>query len=97
VAQRLFWPLFRFVQRRGSPERAARSPTFLASAPEAGHLSGIYVESDARPVQPSAAALDRANQERAWELGTSLVANAPTRARDGAAVSAWGHLHLVPA
>lgn len=97
VAQRLFWPLFRLIQRRGSPERAARSPTFLASAPEAGYLSGAYVESDARPVQPSDAALDRANQERAWELGTSLVANAPTRARDSAASSGWGHLHLMPA
>jgi retinol dehydrogenase-14 len=95
VAQRLLWPLFRLVQRRGSPERAARAATFLASALEAACLSGMYVESDARPVQPSAAALDRANQERAWELGTSLVANAPTRARDGAAMSGWGHLRLV--
>jgi NAD(P)-dependent dehydrogenase (short-subunit alcohol dehydrogenase family) len=96
VAQRLFWPLFRLVQRRGSPERTARAPIFLASAREAGCLSGVYVESDARPVQPPAAALDRASQERAWEIGTSLVAGAPTGERGGAAVSGWGIVSSCP-
>jgi NAD(P)-dependent dehydrogenase (short-subunit alcohol dehydrogenase family) len=75
---RLGWPVLRWLQRRGSPEQAARSSIYLASAPEAAGLSGAYVGSDARPEQPAAAARDRASQERAWALAERLVAQAPT-------------------
>ena len=46
---RLFWPLFRLVQRSGSPEKGARTSVFLASAPEAAAVSGQYFESSTRP------------------------------------------------
>ena len=78
TAQRFFWPLVRLIQRTGSAERAARAPIFLASSSEAAELSAAYLESNVRPSQPSAAALERGNQERVWELGKSLVAGAPT-------------------
>jgi NAD(P)-dependent dehydrogenase (short-subunit alcohol dehydrogenase family) len=72
------WPLLRWLQRRGTPEQAARSSIFLASAPDAAGLTGRYIGSNARPARPSAAALGRDNQERAWEVAASLVATAPT-------------------
>ena len=78
TAQRFFWPLFRLIQRTGSAERAARAPIFLASSPEAAAFSGAYLESNARPAQLSAEALDRGRQDRALELGNSLVASALT-------------------
>jgi hypothetical protein len=87
LLQRLFWPIFRLIQRRGDAAQAARSAIFLASAPAAAHITGTYVESNARPASPSAAALDRANQERAWELAQALVANAPSAARGDRAVA----------
>lgn len=74
----LAWPLVRWFQRRGTPEDAARSSIFAASAPEAAHLTGVYFGSDARPERPSAAAVDPALQARAWERMTRLVAEAPT-------------------
>jgi NAD(P)-dependent dehydrogenase (short-subunit alcohol dehydrogenase family) len=74
----LIWPLFRWLQRRGSAENAARSSIFLASAPEAASITGTYIGSKVRPARPPAAALDRANQEKTWELAATLVSNAPT-------------------
>ena len=78
---RVAWPIFRWYQRRTSAEKASRSSVFLASAPEAGRVSGMYFESNARPARPSKAALDRTYQEKAWELMASLVANAPSANR----------------
>lgn len=75
---RPFWPLLRLLQRRGSAEQAARSSIFLASAPEAASMTGTYIGSNLRPADPAPAALDSANQEKAWELATTLVSNAPT-------------------
>jgi NAD(P)-dependent dehydrogenase (short-subunit alcohol dehydrogenase family) len=75
---RLFWPIFRLIQRSGSAEKAARTPIFLASAPEAANLTGQYFESSTRPKQIPAEALDRENQEKTWELAEALVRNAPT-------------------
>jgi len=74
----LIWPLFRWLQRRGTAENAARSSIFLASAPEAASMTGTYIGSNVRPARPPAAALDRANQEKTWELAATLVSNAPT-------------------
>lgn len=76
--QRLCWPLFRAIQRRGSPEEAARSSVFAASSPKVSAVSGTYFESNTSPRSLGVAVLDRGNQERAWDLTDSLVANAPT-------------------
>lgn len=76
--QRLLWPLFRIIQRRGSAEKAARSSVFAASSPEMSAVTGVYFESDASPKNPGLTALNRETQEKAWDLAASLVANAPT-------------------
>jgi NAD(P)-dependent dehydrogenase (short-subunit alcohol dehydrogenase family) len=77
-AWRWVWPLVRLLQRRASPETAARSSVFLAAAEEAASVTGQYFESKAQPKRPSPPALDIGNQERAWELAATLIANAPT-------------------
>jgi NAD(P)-dependent dehydrogenase (short-subunit alcohol dehydrogenase family) len=77
-AWRLFWPLVRLVQRRASPEAAAKSSVYLASSEEASRVSGSYFESNAKPKRPSELVLDVGNQERAWDLAKTLVARAPT-------------------
>jgi retinol dehydrogenase-14 len=76
--QRLFWPVFRRMQRRGSAERAAHASVFLASSPEAASVTGTYFESNAKPKRPSALALDVDNQERAWDLAATLTTQAST-------------------
>ena len=75
---RLFWPLFRLVQRSGSPERGARTPVFLASAPEAAAVNGQYFENSTRPKTLHPEMLDTDLQEKAWELAGRLVRNART-------------------
>jgi NAD(P)-dependent dehydrogenase (short-subunit alcohol dehydrogenase family) len=77
-AWRWVWPLVRLLQRRASPEAAATSSVFLAAAEEAASVTGQYFESKAQPKRPSPLALDIGNQERAWELAATLIANAPT-------------------
>lgn len=84
--QRLFWPVFRRIQRRGSAEKAAHSSVFLASSPEAASVTGRYFESNAKPKRPSALALDVGNQERVWELASTLIAQAPTALARGPAL-----------
>ena len=78
AAQRLFWPIFRKVQRSGSPAKAARCPVFLMSSPEVAGVTGAYYGSNARPKRPSPVALDEDEQGRAWDLATSLASRAPT-------------------
>jgi NAD(P)-dependent dehydrogenase (short-subunit alcohol dehydrogenase family) len=70
---RALWPLLRAVQRRGTPESAARSSIFAAAATEPARLNGAYIEKDGRPCRPSNVLTDSASQERAWELGLSLI------------------------
>ena len=77
-AQRLFWPLFRLIQRRGAPAEAARAIMHLDSAPDVAHVNGQYFESNARPATPAAAARDAALQERSWLTAAELVAGAAT-------------------
>jgi NAD(P)-dependent dehydrogenase (short-subunit alcohol dehydrogenase family) len=79
-AWRWVWPLVRLLQRRASPEAAARSSVFLAAAEEAASITGQYFVSKAQPKRPSPLALDIGNQERAWRLAATLIANAPTLA-----------------
>ncbi len=76
--QRLFWPIFRRVQRNGSAEKAAYSPVHLMSSPEAAGVTGAYYESNAKPKRPSLLALDEDDQERAWDLAVAMVSRAPT-------------------
>lgn len=83
--QRFFWPVFRRIQQSGSAEKAARSPVFLASSPGVAGVTGTYYGSNAKPKRPSATALDGGGQERAWDLATALVSQAPTAFASGEA------------
>jgi NAD(P)-dependent dehydrogenase (short-subunit alcohol dehydrogenase family) len=74
----LLWPVFRILQRIGSPEKVARTSIYLASASEAANVTGQYFESSTRPKELSPDVVDLTKQEQAWELATSLVREAPT-------------------
>lgn len=56
-----------------SPEQGARTSLYLATAPEAGEISGKYFV-DSKEKKPSAAALDDALAERLWTATEQLVA-----------------------
>ena len=84
---RMLWPLFRWIQRQGSPEKAASSSIFLASSPAVAGVTGTYIESDLRRKDPAPAARDRSNQEKAWELAESLVRSAPTALKGNHAIA----------
>jgi NAD(P)-dependent dehydrogenase (short-subunit alcohol dehydrogenase family) len=75
--QRL-WPLIRLIQRIGSPEKVAHTSIQLASAPEVSQMTGKYFESNSRPKDLSPHIADDTKQEKAWDLGTSLVHDAVT-------------------
>jgi hypothetical protein len=85
---RLFWPIFRLIQRSGSAEKVAATSIFLASAPEAAQTTGHYFESSTRPKNLGAAFQDRTNQEKTWGLAESLVRDAPTAIPVGAVEAA---------
>lgn len=76
-SMRPFWPILRLLQRSGSPEKAARTSVFLASAQEAEKITGQYFESSTRPTPVPAEMCDPALQEKVWELADSLAHNAP--------------------
>jgi NAD(P)-dependent dehydrogenase (short-subunit alcohol dehydrogenase family) len=78
-ALRLVWPLVRLVQRLRSPERAGRRVAALAASPPTDLTTGAYFEGKPRCL--SARELDPQLQQRAWQLGCQLVAEAPTRLR----------------
>jgi NAD(P)-dependent dehydrogenase (short-subunit alcohol dehydrogenase family) len=73
---RLVWPLVRLVQRRRSPEKAGQRVAALVASPLAGAVTGQYFEAKPMPRRLSARELDRENQERAWQLGCRLAADA---------------------
>ena len=77
-SSRFLRPVLRFVRRRASPARAARSSVHLAASPDIAGVSGEYFESGGRPATPSAAARDSLNQDRAWRVLSDLVERAPT-------------------
>lgn len=83
AVQRLLWPVFRRVQQSGSAEEAAHSTVLLMSSPEVSGVTGTYYESNAKAKRPSSLALDEHNQERAWDLATTLVSRAPTASASG--------------
>jgi NAD(P)-dependent dehydrogenase (short-subunit alcohol dehydrogenase family) len=70
-AFRLFLTLSRPFQ--ASPAKAARTPVFLATAPELATASGGYY-SASRPARPSALAQDPELARQLWDLSTSLLA-----------------------
>jgi NAD(P)-dependent dehydrogenase (short-subunit alcohol dehydrogenase family) len=78
-ALRLVWPLARLMQRLGSPERAGRRVAALVASPLVAVTTGAYFEG--KPRRLSARELDPQLQQRAWQLGCQLVAEAPTRLR----------------
>jgi NAD(P)-dependent dehydrogenase (short-subunit alcohol dehydrogenase family) len=85
-AWRFFWPIARWIQRRGSAEKAAWSSIYLASADEAAAISGRYFESDIRPKRLPPGLLNVTSQERAWDLAAELVAQAPSAQGSGGAL-----------
>lgn len=83
TVQRLLWPVFRRVQQSGSAEKAAYSTVFLMSSPEVTSVTGAYYESNAKAKRPSSLALDEHNQQRTWNLATTLISRAPTASASG--------------
>ena len=75
---RWIWPIIRLIQHRGSPEKAARRVAYLACAPEAGVYMAPTSSAATTPSACPRAKLNREYQERAWQLGSQLVAAAPT-------------------
>jgi NAD(P)-dependent dehydrogenase (short-subunit alcohol dehydrogenase family) len=77
-SMRLIWPLVRLVQRRRSPDKAGQRVASLVISPLAGVATGQYFEGKPTPKRLSARELDHGYQERAWQLGWRLVADAAT-------------------
>jgi NAD(P)-dependent dehydrogenase (short-subunit alcohol dehydrogenase family) len=77
-SMKLAWPILRLIQRLGSPEKAARHVAFLASSPDVSGYTGAYFTSKPTPKRLSERELDPEQQERAWQLASQLVADAPT-------------------
>ena len=78
AGMRPLWPVLRLIQRIGSPEKVTHTSIYLASAPDVANISGQYFESSTHPKHLRAEVIDYTQQERSWELGTSLLRNAPT-------------------
>jgi retinol dehydrogenase-14 len=75
------WPVLRLLQRAGSPARAGRRVTLLSCSPQVGSCTGEYFTGGTSPKRLSPRELDGANQQRAWQLASQLVADAPTGRR----------------
>jgi NAD(P)-dependent dehydrogenase (short-subunit alcohol dehydrogenase family) len=75
------WPVLRLLQRAGSPVRAGKRVALLSCSPQLGSCTGEYFTGGTRPKRLSPRELDGANQERAWQLASQLVADAPTGRR----------------
>lgn len=54
------------------PEEGARTPVYLASAPELQHVSGKYFR-DMRVARPAAVAYDREARRKCWEISEQLT------------------------
>jgi retinol dehydrogenase 14 len=78
AGMRVLWPIFRLLQRVGSPEKVAQTSIYLASATEAANFNGRYFESSTRPKDLTIDVNDPAKQEKAWELADDLVHTATT-------------------
>lgn len=71
---RFVWPVVRWFQRRASAEKAARGLVFLASSSGAT-FSGRFFDGETERPLPEVLA-DPALQDRVWQLGESLIAQA---------------------
>ncbi|WP_326999875.1 SDR family NAD(P)-dependent oxidoreductase [Dactylosporangium sp. NBC_01737] len=71
-AWRYIWPLVRAVQRRASPEKAARVPATLALTPDG---TGRFHESNGAAKQLPPRLRDPALQDRAWQFAADLAAD----------------------
>jgi retinol dehydrogenase 14 len=78
AGMRVLWPIFRLLQRVGSPAKVAQTSIYLASAPEAGSFNGRYFESSRHPKDLGPDITDATKQEKAWELADYLVRTART-------------------
>jgi NAD(P)-dependent dehydrogenase (short-subunit alcohol dehydrogenase family) len=78
AGMRVLWPIFRLLQRVGSPAKVARTSIYLASAPEAGTFNGRYFETSRRPKGLGPDITNAAKQEKTWELADYLVRTART-------------------
>src|SRR6185503_2116261 len=70
---RLIWPFVRLMQKSASAEKAARGPVHLASSVSVAGLTGAFFDELTRKSLPERF-LDRALQERVWQLGRELAA-----------------------
>jgi NAD(P)-dependent dehydrogenase (short-subunit alcohol dehydrogenase family) len=74
---RYVWPIVRWFQRRASAEKAARGPVFLASSFGATFSGRFFDGETEKPLSERLA--DPGLQDRVWQLGESLVAQAGKR------------------
>jgi NAD(P)-dependent dehydrogenase (short-subunit alcohol dehydrogenase family) len=77
-AWRFVWPLVRWFQRRASPAKAARAPIHVASAAGLTEPSGTYFNEKGEPESLPDSATNPPTIQRAWALGETLGANAPS-------------------
>ena len=75
-AWRYVWPIVRFLQRRGSPAKAAEHPLWLITSTGSLDLTGSYLEG--RKVKRPKVATDADHQRRVLDLAADLVARATT-------------------
>jgi len=78
---RFVWPIVQWFQRRASAEKAARGPLFLASSSGATFSGRFFDGETEKPL--SEGLLDPVLQDRVWQLGESLVAQARERPGNG--------------
>ncbi|HEY5985022.1 MAG TPA: SDR family NAD(P)-dependent oxidoreductase [Streptosporangiaceae bacterium] len=76
-AWRVSWPVVRWMQRRASPARAARSPLHAATAPLEALAAGPYVDERCR-ARPIGQRLPDDGPRRAHDLAQRLIDEAPT-------------------
>jgi NAD(P)-dependent dehydrogenase (short-subunit alcohol dehydrogenase family) len=74
---RPIWPIVRFFQRRGSVQKAAQTPLWLALDPAAATVSGGYFEQKEQKKLPGPAE-DPHQRERVMQAANELLAAATT-------------------
>lgn len=63
---------FLFKVMSGSPEKAAETSIFLATAPEVGSVSGKYFEKK-KEVKPGTNATNEKDAKRLWDISSDLI------------------------
>lgn len=88
---RVLWPIFRLLQRVGSPAKVAETSIYLASNPEAGTFNACYFESSRRPKDLGPEILDATKQKKTCELADYFVRTAPTASPVGSEPIGYGN------